>query len=149
MVGMATHDVELVEYFFAHTVAPSIVAVLVPSLVVSALIWYGWPMALALVPFLAVVAISPFLVRRRIDALGTRAREAFGELNAHAVDTVQGLSEILAYQQSASRATGFIERIERHTKLRLPFYADLSIQTALLEIVSPRVRDFSHRPPAR
>lgn len=136
MVGMATHDVELVEYFFAHTVAPSIVAVLVPSLVVSALIWYGWPMALALVPFLAVVAISPFLVRRRIDELGTRAREAFGDLNAHAVDTVQGLSEILAYQQSASRATGFVERIERHTKLRLPFYADLSIQTALLEIVT-------------
>ena len=136
MVGMATHDVELVEYFFAHTVAPSIVAVLVPTAVVSTLIWYGWPMALALVPFLAVVAISPFLVRRRIDELGTRAREAFGDLNAHAVDTVQGLSEILAYQQSTSRATGFVERIERHTKLRLPFYADLSIQTAILEIVT-------------
>ena len=136
MVGMATHDVELVEYFFAHTVAPSIVAVLVPTLVVSTLLWFGWQLALALLPFLAVVAISPFLVRRRIDELGTRAREAFGDLNAHAVDTVQGLSEILAYQQSNSRAAEFIERIERHTKLRLPFYADLSIQTAILEIVT-------------
>ena len=28
MVGMATYDVELVEYFFAHTVAPAFVAVL-------------------------------------------------------------------------------------------------------------------------
>lgn len=135
MVGMATHDVELVEYFFAHTVAPSIVAILVPTVVVSTLAWFGWPMALALAPFLALVALSPFLVRRRIDELGTRAREAFGDLNAHAVDTVQGLSEILAYQQSDSRAAGFVERIERHSKLRLPFYADLSIQTAILEIV--------------
>ena len=136
MVGMATHDVELVEYFFAHTVAPSIVAVLVPSVVVSTLVWFGWPMALALIPFLAVVAISPFLVRKRIDELGTRAQEAFGDLNAHAVDTVQGLSEILAFQQSASRAAEFVDRIERYTKLRLPFYADLSIQTAILEIVT-------------
>ena len=61
MVGMATHDVELVEYFFAHTVAPSIVAVLVPTVVVSTLIWFGWPLALALLPFLAIVAVSPFL----------------------------------------------------------------------------------------
>ncbi len=136
MVGMATHDVELVEYFFAHTVAPSIVAVLVPTVVVCTLVWFGWPMALALLPFLAAVAISPFLVRRRIDELGTRAQEAFGELNAHAVDTVQGLSEILAYQRTIPRATEFIERIERYTKLRLPFYADLSIQTAILEIVT-------------
>ena len=136
MVGMATHDVELVEYFFAHTVAPSIVAVLVPTVVVSTLLWFGWPMALALVPFLAIVAISPFLVRQRIDELGTRAREAFGDLNAHAVDTVQGLSEILAYQQSSPRAVEFVERIERHTDLRLPFYADLSKQTAILEIVT-------------
>ncbi len=136
MVGMATHDVELVEYFFAHTVAPSIVAVLVPTVVVSTLLWFGWQLALVLVPFLAVVAISPFLVRRRIDELGTRAREAFGDLNAHAVDTIQGLSEILAYQQSDVRAVEFVERIERHTKLRLPFYADLSKQTAILEIVT-------------
>ena len=136
MVGMATHDVELVEYFFAHTVAPSIVAVLIPTVVLSTLLWFGWPMALALLPFLAIVAISPFLVRRRIDVLGTRAREAFGDLNAHAVDTVQGLSEILAFQQSNLRAAEFVERIERHTALRLPFYADLSKQTAILEIVT-------------
>ena len=32
MVGMATQDVEMVEYFFAHTVAPAFVAVLVPTL---------------------------------------------------------------------------------------------------------------------
>ena len=45
LVGMATHDVELVEYFFAHTVAPFLVAVLVPAAVVGTLAWFGWPMA--------------------------------------------------------------------------------------------------------
>ena len=133
LVGMATHDVELVEYFFAHTVAPFFVAVLVPAVVIGTLGWFGWPMALALVPFLAVVALSPFLARHRIDVLGSRAREAFGDMSAHAVDTIQGLSEILAFQRTGSRAAEFVARIERHTGLRLPFFSDLTKQTAILE----------------
>ena len=133
LVGMATHDVELVEYFFAHTVAPFFVAVLVPAVVVGTLGWFGWPMALALVPFLAVVALSPFFARHRIDTLGSRAREAFGHMNAHAVDTIQGLAEIIAFQRTGARAAEFVARIERHTGLRLPFFSDLTRQTAILE----------------
>ena len=133
LVAMATHDVELVEYFFAHTVAPFFVAVFVPAVVIGTLGWFGWPMALALIPFLAVVAVSPFLARHRIDAQGSRAREAFGDMNAHAVDTIQGLSEIIAFQRTGARAAEFIARIARHTALRLPFFSDLTRQTALLE----------------
>ena len=133
LVGMATHDVELVEYFFAHTVAPSFVAVLVPVAVLGTLAWFDASLALALVPFLAIVAASPFLARRRIDRLGSGAREAFADMNAHAVDTVQGLAEILAFQQTHARAAEFVARIERHTRLRLPFHSDLARQTAILE----------------
>ena len=133
LVAMATHDVELVEYFFAHTVAPFFVAVFVPAVVIGTLGWFGWPMAFALIPFLAVVAVSPFLARHRIDVQGSRAREAFGDMNAHAVDTIQGLSEILAFQRTRARAAEFVARIERHTALRLPFFSDLTKQTALLE----------------
>ena len=136
LVAMATHDVELVEYFFAHTVAPFFVAVLVPAVVIGTLGWFGWPMALALIPFLAAVALSPFLARHRIDVQGSRAREAFGDMNAHAVDTIQGLSEILAFQRAGTRAAEFVARIERHTALRLPFFSDLTRQTALLEAVT-------------
>ena len=109
LVGMATHDVELVEYFFAHTVAPFFVAVLVPGVVIGTLAWFGWPMALALIPFLALVALSPFLARHRIDTLGSRAREAFGDMNAHAVDTIQGLAEIVAFQRTRTRAAEFVQ----------------------------------------
>ena len=133
LVGMATHDVELVEYFFAHTVAPFFVAVLVPAMVLGTLAWFGPSLALALVPFLVTVAASPFLVRRRIDRLGAGAREAFADMNAHAVDTIQGLPEILAFQRTEARGADFVAKIERHTRLRLPFYSDLARQTAILE----------------
>ena len=54
-------------------------------------------------------------------------------MNAHAVDTIQGLSEILAFQRTRARAAEFVARIERHTGLRLPFFSDLTRQTAVLE----------------
>src|SRR5436309_3038167 len=47
LVGVATHDVELIEYFFAHTIAPACVAVLVPAGVLATLVAFGWPLALA------------------------------------------------------------------------------------------------------
>ena len=133
LVAMVTHDTELVEFFFAHTIAPAAVAVLVPTVVLAILAAAGWPMAAALMPFLAVVALSPFLMRRRIDALGSRAREALGELNAHAVDTIQGLAEIVAFQATQPRRRDFVERIRNHHRVRLPFFRNLTIQTALVE----------------
>src|SRR5437660_7396951 len=75
LVGAATHDVELIEYFFAHTITPAFVAVLIPAAVLATLAIFGWPMALAVTPFLAWAAIGPMLGRARIDRLGSRARE--------------------------------------------------------------------------
>lgn len=136
MVAMATHDVETVEYFFAHTIAPAFVALLVPSIVIGILVYFSWELAAALVPFLGLVALSPFLMRKRIDELGSRAREALGELNAHAVDSIQGLSEILAFQQITERRAELIERTKNHHFVRLPFFRDLTLQTTFLEVAT-------------
>jgi len=136
LVSMATQDVETVEFFFAHTVAPAFVALLVPAAVLVTLGFFGWQMAAALMPFLAVVILSPFFMRGRIDALGSRAREALGDLNAHSVDTIQGLGEITAFQQEPERGRQFLDRVQTHHDLRLPFFSDLTIQTAILEVAT-------------
>ena len=133
IVGMATQDVELVEYFFAHTIAPALVAILVPAAVMATLLVYGWPMAAALAPFIAIVALSPFFLRKRLDRLGGRAREVLGLLNAHAVDTIQGLTELLAFRQEAARRKVFLDFVRDHHRLRLPYYRDLTAQMALIE----------------
>jgi ATP-binding cassette subfamily C protein CydCD len=65
--------------------------------------------------------------------LASRAREALGELNAHAVDTVQGLAEIVAFEQAGRRGEEFRAQTRRHHRDRLPFYRDLTLQTNLLE----------------
>jgi len=136
LVALATQDVERIEYFFAHTVAPAFVAVLVPAAVMAALAAFGWPLAAALAPFLLVVAASPFLLRGRLDRLGARAREALATLNAHAVDTIQGLAEIVAFQAAEDRRRAFLEQGRRHLALRLPYYRDLTLQSAGLEVAT-------------
>jgi ATP-binding cassette subfamily C protein CydCD len=136
LLGVATHDVELIEYFFAHTIAPGFVAIVVPAGVLATLFVFGWPLALAVLPFLAYTALSPVLARARIDRLGSRAREASGEMNAHAVDTVQGLAEIVAFQQEGARGVGFAARAHAHMEARLPFLEDLTRQTVLQEMAT-------------
>jgi len=136
LMALATHDIELVEYFFAHTVAPAFVALLVPAVVLAALAWASGWLALALLPFLLAVGLSPFLMRKRVDRLGSEAREAAGELGAFAVDSVQGLGEIVAFQQETSRGGKLDALSQRHIDLRLPFFRELTLQHAILEMLT-------------
>jgi ATP-binding cassette subfamily C protein CydCD len=136
LLGVATHDIELIEYFFAHTITPGLVAVLVPAVVLATLGAFGWPMALAVLPFLAYAALSPVLGRARIDRLSARAREASGELNAHTVDSVQGLAEIVAFQQETERGLALSERARAYAGARMPFLADLARQSTLQEVAT-------------
>jgi ABC-type multidrug transport system fused ATPase/permease subunit len=135
LMALATHDIELVEYFFAHTVAPAFVAILVPAVVIAALATASGWLALALVPFLVAAGLSPFLLRKRVDRLGSQAREAAGELGAFAVDSVQGLGEIVAFQQENRRGDRLNELSQRHIDLRLPFFRELTMQHAILEVL--------------
>jgi ATP-binding cassette subfamily C protein CydCD len=136
LVGVATHDIELIEYFFAHTIAPAFVGVLVPAVVLGVLLAHGWPMALVLAPFLGYVALGPVWGRARIDRLSAQAREAAGALNAHAVDSIQGLAEVAAFQQEAHRDAQFAARAVAYAEARMPFLRDLARQSALQEIAT-------------
>jgi ATP-binding cassette subfamily C protein CydCD len=64
LVALANQDVETIEYFFAHTVTPALVAILVPSAVLATLAIVAWPIALALLPFV-LCAVSPRCWRER------------------------------------------------------------------------------------
>jgi ATP-binding cassette, subfamily B, bacterial len=136
LVGLATQDVETVEYFFAHTIAPVTVAVAVPAAVLVALAMAAPPTAAALAPFLLYALWAPLFLRRRIDQIGAHVREGLGRLTAHVTDTIQGLSELVAFQAVARRRADFLAVVRAYHAVRLGFLRDLSWQTAQLEIVT-------------
>jgi ATP-binding cassette, subfamily B, bacterial len=136
LVALANQDVETIEYFFAHTVAPALVAVLVPATVLVVLAVTAWPVALALLPFVLFAALAPIVTRAKIDRLGGEARDALGLLGAGVTETIQGLADLVAFQAVADRRRGFMELVRGYQRVRLELLRDLSAQTAQLEAVT-------------
>jgi ATP-binding cassette subfamily C protein CydCD len=136
LIALANQDVETIEYFFAHTVAPALVAVLVPTAVVLTLAFVSSPIALALLPFVLYAGLAPVVTRTRIDRLGGQARDALGLLSAYVTETIQGLSDLVAFQAVAGRRRGFMDLVRGYQRIRLELLRDLSSQTAQLEIVT-------------
>jgi ATP-binding cassette subfamily B protein len=136
LIALASQDVETIEYFFAHTVAPALVAVLVPSTVLLVLASVAWPIALALLPFVLFAGLAPVLHRAHIDRLGSAAREALGLLGAYVTETIQGLADLVAFEAVGRRRHGFMEAVRGYQQIRLKLLGDLSSQTAQLEAVT-------------
>jgi len=133
LVALATQDVETIEYFYAHTVGPAVVAIIVPAAVIVTLFAVAWPAALVLSPFLLFAALTPVLLRQRIDRLGAAAREALGVLNAHVTDSIQGLAELVAFQAVGRRRGEFARLVRQCAELRLRVLRDISAQDVQLE----------------
>src|SRR5262249_26662243 len=138
LLALAGQDIESVEYFFAHTIAPAFVAVLVPCVVLAWLAASAWPLALTLAPFLAWAGASPFLRRRHVDALASRSRAALGELSAHVTETIQGMPELLAFGAAGRRREAFMALARRYQELRLNMLDDLARHSNRLALATSR-----------
>ena len=134
IVGLVTSDIETVEYFFAHTIAPAFVAVTVPGAVLVTLAIFQWPLALILLPFLFLVALTPFYANKTLDRVASRSRQQLGEINAHMVDSVQGMREIVAFNHEEQRLAEVAENQRKFAAYRITFFKHLTIQKVAIEV---------------
>ena len=136
LISLATQDVEMIEYFFAHTVAPALVAILVPACVLILLYSFHSYLALALIPMLLSVALTPVMFRKRIDKIGAEVREAFGLLSSHTVETIQGLTEVLNFQAGQKRRHDFLHMVDWFQKVRLPFISGNTFRQVFVDAIT-------------
>ncbi|MFT3943490.1 MAG: ABC transporter ATP-binding protein [Ancrocorticia sp.] len=108
LLARATKDIDRIETFFAHTVAPAISAVVVPLVV-------GVWIAQTIHPSLGLIALLGwFLIGAAIPKLGWKQatqqsdnlRSRRGELAHHVTDSVQGTEEVLAFGIQNQRIEG-------------------------------------------
>ena len=133
LVSTLLGDVELIELFYAHTVSPLVVAVLVPGFVLVVLATLAPWLAVVLVPFLIGVALTPTLAARQSSRLGTALRETTGEVTAHAVDSVQGLRTIAAFDHGEARMAEVSLRSDQLGGLKREFLRWQAVQNAVIE----------------
>lgn len=106
LASVAMGDVELLELFFAHTIGPLVVALVVPLVTVVAVGVIEPAVGLTLLPFLLLVATVPSWLHRRGEAQGAIERAATGALAARLVDDVQGVREVLAFNAADHQVAG-------------------------------------------
>ena len=136
LTGVVGSDVETVENFFAHVIAPTFVAVLAPAVVLAVLAVLSWPLALVLLPFLVVAAVSPFHAQRSTERLGTEMRNDLGELNAYVVDGLQGIREVAAFGYGPVRVREMAERGGAYAGRRIRFLDTQALHASLIEAVT-------------
>ncbi|HEX2173204.1 MAG TPA: ABC transporter transmembrane domain-containing protein, partial [Dehalococcoidia bacterium] len=133
LVSTATGDVELIELFYAHTISPFFQGVLVPGGVLIALALIAWPLALILIPFLVAVALTPLLAGKVMERLGGELRDQTGHVNAHMVDSVQGLRTIAAFTAGPGRLEEIAENGRRLGAIKRAFLRQQSLQGGIIE----------------
>jgi ATP-binding cassette subfamily B protein len=136
LVSVVGGDVETVEVFFAHSIAPMIVAVIVPSGVLIALLFIAWPLALVLLPFLAAVAVSPFFANSRNERLGAEIRGRMGDIHAYMVDSIQGMREISAFRRGPDRTREMTAKGWEYASHQLRFRKSQAFQVGFMETMT-------------
>lgn len=112
LASVATTDAELMEFFYAHTLADYVGATVVPLGALVALYLVHPFAALALLLFLPLVASVPFWLARRAAEQGGIVMEKLGQLNAETVEMVQGLRELTTF----GRTRDFLARLMTRTE---------------------------------
>jgi thiol reductant ABC exporter CydC subunit len=114
MVSRAIADVERIEVFYAHTIAPAATAVLVPAIALTVLARFDVALMLTLLPFLGGVGLlAPWVSDRLGRRMGMELRQVVAEVNAHFTDNIQGLREIVAFGNETARCREIRKRGER------------------------------------
>ncbi len=105
LMTRATKDVDRIEIFFAHTLAPMVSAVVVPVVVLVTIgVSASGPVALAASPFLlAALTVVPVLGHRSSLAAARRAAGTRARLAHHVTDSLQGMREVVGYGRSGER----------------------------------------------
>ena len=98
LLSILTSDIELLEVFYAHTISPVCIAVLVTlGMLIFFLKINLWLAVVAFVFYLLVGIAVPALVNKSAIRLGTIHREEYGKMNSFLYDCLRGLEQTILY----------------------------------------------------
>lgn len=113
LIAVLTADIELLEVFYAHTISPICIAVIVG--VIMACFMGGYAPALGLYAALAYAVIGigvPVAAAKVARKSGESFRAEFGALNGFVLDSLRGVRESLQYNDGAHRLAQINQRTD-------------------------------------
>lgn len=124
LVSLITSDIELLEVFYAHTIAPISIAILTNSIIAIILYtinpYYGLASAIL---YLTIGLFIPYFTSKIGKKSGIEYRNKFGETNSYLLDSLRGLKEILIFKNGEKRKENIhnysISLNEKQKKIKL------------------------------
>ncbi len=112
IIAMITSDIETLEVFYAHTISPICIAVLVSlGVVLFTGFVSSWYIALvALVGYIFTGIIVPAVFSGRLKESGVRYRAEFASFSAFFLDSIKGINDIVLNNAGKERENEVNER---------------------------------------
>ena len=97
IIAMITSDIETLEVFYAHTISPICIAVIVSTAVFLFVGFVSsWYLALvALVGFFAIGIVVPLISSGKLKESGVKYRAEFASFSAYFLDSIKGIKDIV------------------------------------------------------
>lgn len=104
LISLITTDIELMEVFYAHTISPVAIAVLVSCLMLVFVARLHWLFAvLLLCGYLVTGLVIPLVISKLGRQAGMEYRAQNGALGSTLLDSLRGLREVLQFRQGEAR----------------------------------------------
>ena len=114
LVSLVTNDIELLEVFYAHTIAPIMIAFFTSAILLLVFGHLsGWFVVVALSAYLTVGVILPIITTKLAREDGRRYRELVGEMNDFFLDSVRGMKEIQLFGYAKKRLDEIQQRSQK------------------------------------
>ena len=114
LVSLVTNDIELLEVFYAHTIAPIMIAFFTSAILLLVFGHLsGWFVIVALAAYLTVGVILPIITTKLAREDGRRYRELVGEMNDFFLDSVRGMKEIQLFGYAQKRLAEIQQRSQK------------------------------------
>ena len=104
LVSLVTNDIELLEVFYAHTIAPIMIAFFTSAILVAVFAHISaWFALVALIAYLCIGVVLPIITTKLAREDGRKYRELVGEMNDFFLDSVRGMKEIQLFGYAKQR----------------------------------------------
>lgn len=146
LISLITSDIELLEVFYAHTIAPIAIAILT-NLIITIVLYLINPMfgILGAVFFLIVGFAIPYVSSMIAKEAGVEYRKDFAESNSYLLDSLRGLKETLLFNngrktldkinENSIKLNKSMHKIKTHEGI-IRALTDLTVMIAILTFVA-------------
>ena len=114
LLSLVTNDIELLEVFYAHTIAPIAIAFLTSGILLAVFAHISW--WFVLVAFLAYVTVGiilPIVTTQMAREDGRKYRDLVGEMNDFFLDSIRGMKEIQLFGYAKLRLDEIQQRSQK------------------------------------